>query len=91
MRELDATGQYGYGSGPDVVTQLELEESDRGHDGKAATPRVEGKKNVVIDAVRALAQRAAGLLPHRLHGGRQERPGDQAAIRRPTSTCSTGT
>jgi len=25
MRELDATGHYGYGSGPEVVTQLELE------------------------------------------------------------------
>ncbi len=41
MRELDATGHYGYGSGPDVLTQLELE-------GRLKTGEPLGAKNVVI-------------------------------------------
>lgn len=55
MRELDATGHYGYrsGSGPDVVTQVELEAmlKDRGQDeGNGGSPSggLRGKKNVVI-------------------------------------------
>jgi len=53
MRELDATGHYAYGSGPDVVTQLELEAmlKDHGQDGGNGGGPAAGlrdKQNIVI-------------------------------------------
>ncbi|MHB8870637.1 MAG: hydrogenase iron-sulfur subunit [Thermoleophilia bacterium] len=41
MRELDATGHYGYGTGDDIVTQLELE-------GRLKSGEPLGAKDVVI-------------------------------------------